>query len=91
MGSEMCIRDSSRYCEKRDINPVPDTLDEKIWSDIKDDFSKDKVKECEYEVENTHRALGTRLSHYIYKKFGKNALKEKPLGSMTRNPLAQLI
>ena len=37
---------------------------------------KDKITECDYDVENTHRAVGTRLSHYVYKKFGNNALKE---------------
>jgi len=67
---------NKRYCEKRDINPVPGTLDEKIWSDIKDKINNDKVTNCEYEVENTHRAVGTRLSHYIYKKFGNNALND---------------
>ena len=68
--------ENTRYCEKRDINSVPDTLDEKIWTDIKDKIGKDKITECEYDVENTHRAVGTRLSHYVYKKFGNNALKE---------------
>ena len=28
--------DNLRYCEKAFINKVPDTLDEKIWIDIKD-------------------------------------------------------
>ena len=68
--------ENTRYCEKRDINAVPDTLDEKIWTDIKNKIVKDKIIECEYDVENTHRAVGTRLSHYVYKKFGNNALAE---------------
>ena len=68
--------ENTRYCEKRDINAVPDTLDEKIWTDIKNKIIKDKIIECEYDVENTHRAVGTRLSHYVYKKFGNNALAE---------------
>ena len=68
--------ENTRYCEKRDINAVPDTLDEKIWTDIKDKISKEKITECEYDVENTHRAVGTRLSHYVYKKFGNNALEK---------------
>ena len=45
-------------------------------SDIKNKIVKDKTIECEYDVENTHRAVGTRLSHYVYKKFGNNALAE---------------
>ena len=68
--------ENTRYWEKRDINVVPDTLDEKIWKDIKDKICKDMITECEYNIENTHRAVGTRLSHYVYKKFGNNALTE---------------
>ena len=68
--------ENTRYCEKRNINPVPDTLDEQIWKDIKSEIIKNKIIECEYEVENTHRAVGTRLSHYVYKKFGNNALTQ---------------
>ena len=30
----------------------------------------------EYEIENTLRSVGTRLSHYVYKKFGNNKLKD---------------
>ncbi len=68
--------ENPRYCKDRKINKVPDTLDEKIWSDIKDKISIDKSNIFEYEVENTFRSVGTRLSHYIYKKFGNNKLKE---------------
>jgi len=66
-----------RYCKDKLINKVPDTLDEKIWSDIKNKINdKDKFI-FEYNVENTHRSVGTRLSHYIYKTFGDNKLNEE--------------
>ena len=32
--------------------------------------------ESNYEIKNTHRAVGTRLSHYIFKKFGKEGIEE---------------
>ena len=67
---------NTRYCEQKIINKVPDTLDEKIWIDIKDKVSKDKKTEFSYSVQNTMRAIGTRLSHYVYKKFGYNNLDE---------------
>ena len=67
--------DNPRYCEKREINQVPDTLDEKIWQEIKNNNFKEKIN-LEYDVKNTHRAIGTRLSHYVYKKFGENKLTE---------------
>ena len=44
--------------------------------DIKEFTEKKKIIEKNYEIKNTHRAVGTRLSHYIYKKFlGENIEK----------------
>ena len=37
-----------RYCEKRAINPVPDTLDVKIWDEIKNSFQLDKKINLSY-------------------------------------------
>ena len=52
------------------INKVPESLDEKIYSDIKNLFGIKKiVLRRDYKIKNTNRAIGTRLSHYIYKKF----------------------
>ena len=65
-----------RYCKDKHINEVPDTLDEKIWSEIKDKIKTDSESKFNYEIENTSRSVGTRLSHHIYKKFGNNKLKE---------------
>ncbi len=67
---------NKRYCEQKIINKVPDTLDEKIWLDIKDKFSGDKKISLSYNSKNTYRAIGTRLSHYVYKKFGKDKLDD---------------
>ena len=68
-----------RYCKDKHINAVPDTLDEKIWSEIKDKIKIDSENKFSYEVENTSRSVGTRLSHHIYKKFGNNKLEENTL------------
>jgi len=65
-----------RYCKDKHINKVPDTLDEKIWSDVKDKIKPESNNEFNYEIENTSRSVGTRLSHHIYKKFGNNKLEE---------------
>jgi len=54
-------------------------LDEKIWKDIKDKVNDKENFEFKYEIENTHRSVGTRLSHYLYKKFGDNHLKENSI------------
>ena len=59
--------DNTRYCSPDLINKVPSTLDEKIFSDLKNIINqKDKI-ELNYKIKNVHRAVGTRLSHYIYK------------------------
>ncbi len=70
---------NNRFCQSGLINKVKDTIDEKIWIDIKNKVSFDKKTEFEYSVSNTDRAVGTRLSHYIYKKFGNNKLFDENL------------
>lgn len=67
--------ENKRYCVTHSINEVPPALDEKIYEDIKNSIGKDKL-ESSYEIKNTHRAVGARLSHYIFKKFGKEGIKE---------------
>ena len=69
---------NARYCMTNLINEVPPTLDKKIYEDIKNFINKDKL-ELSYEIKNIHRAVGTRLSHYIYKKFGKEGIKENTI------------
>ena len=63
-----------RFCKDKLINKVPDTLDEKIWMDIKDKINDRDKNTFEYNIQNTYRSVGTRLSHYVYKKFGYNKL-----------------
>ena len=67
---------NKRYCEKKIINKVPDTLDEQIYKDVKEKFNNEEKIYQSYDVKNIHRAVGTRLSHYIYKKFNKKKLPE---------------
>jgi len=67
---------NNRYCLPNLINKVPDTLDEKIFYEIKNSLNHKKIIELNYKIKNTHRAVGTRLSHYIYKKMGKDKLDE---------------
>jgi glutamate synthase (NADPH/NADH) large chain len=69
--------ENPRYCKEKIINKVPDTLDEKIWSEIKEKINQKEKNYFEYYTKNTYRSVGTRLSHYIYKKFGNNQLNEE--------------
>jgi glutamate synthase (NADPH/NADH) large chain len=68
--------ENKRYCEKKIINKVSDTLDEKIYKDIKEKFNNEKKIYQSYEIKNIHRAVGTRISHYIYKEFNKKNIPE---------------
>jgi glutamate synthase (NADPH/NADH) large chain len=68
--------ENPRFCKDKLINKVPDTLDEKIWLEIQNKINIKDKNIFEYETENTCRSIGTRLSHYIYKKFGDNKLEK---------------
>ena len=68
--------ENKRYCTSNLINKVPSTLDEKIYEDIKNSITKKNNVRSSYKIKNIHRAVGTRLSHYIFKKFGKEGIKE---------------
>ncbi len=68
--------ENKRYCTTNSINKVPSTLDEKIYEDIKNSINEKNKVRSNYEIKNVHRAVGARLSHYIYKKFGKEGIKE---------------
>ncbi len=68
--------ENKRYCGSNLINEVPPTLDEKIYQDIKNSIIKKSRVKSNYKIKNVHRAVGTRLSHYIFKRFGKENISE---------------
>ncbi len=70
---------NKRYCEKPEINSVPDTLDQKLWPEIEDKIDKKEKINQEFEIKNTDRAVGTRISYHLYKKFGNNNLDENSI------------
>ena len=70
---------NKRYCEKQIINEVPDTLDQKIWPEIEKTVDDKKEIENEYEIQNTNRAVGTRISYHLYKKFGEEKIEAESI------------
>jgi len=68
--------ENKRYCTSNLINKVPSSLDEKIYEDIKNSITEKNKIRSSYKIKNVHRAVGTRLSHYIFKKFGKEGIRE---------------
>ena len=71
--------ENKRYSLPNLINRISPNLDEKIYEDIKNEIEKSDNIVCDYKIKNVDRALGTRLSHYIYKEFGKNKIKENSI------------
>ena len=63
------------YSESNLINPVPDNnIDEKVWIDIKEKLKNKEKISYDIKVQNTDRAVGTKLSHHIFKNFGESFL-----------------
>jgi glutamate synthase (NADPH/NADH) large chain len=68
--------ENTRYCKVSEINPVPDTLDQEILPEIKDQIGKVKIFQKEYIIKNTHRTVGTRISNHLYEKYGSEKLED---------------
>ncbi len=67
---------NKRYCETQEINEVPDTLDQEIWPEVEKSLNNSVKIEKEFIIKNTNRAVGTRISHQVYKKYGYEKLDE---------------
>ncbi len=65
---------NKRYSEYQTINKVPDTLDQEIWPEVESRLNNSEKFEKIFKIKNTHRAVGTRISHNLYKKYGDNKL-----------------
>ena len=71
--------DNKRYCEDNSIIQVPETIDQKIWPEIKELIDRNENIKNIYQIKNTDRAVGTRISYELYKKFGENNLDENKI------------
>jgi len=65
-----------RYCTLKGRNEVPDTLDAQMIKDAEALFEVGEKMQLTYSVRNTHRAVGTRLSSMITRRFGMAGLQE---------------
>lgn len=57
-------------------NAVPDSLDAQIIADARAVFERGEKMQLAYNVRNTHRAVGTRLSSEITRVFGMSKLND---------------
>ncbi|HZB93957.1 MAG TPA: glutamate synthase large subunit [Stellaceae bacterium] len=64
-----------RYCTLEGRNEVPDSLDAQMIKDAQPLFELGEKMQLTYSVRNTHRAVGTRLSSLITRRFGMTGLQ----------------
>ena len=70
-------------------NEVPDTLDALIVQDARAALERGQRMQLSYNVENTQRAIGTRLSSHITRRFGMTGLKEDTISVRLRGSAGQ--
>ena len=63
------------HCTVEGRNEVPDTLDAQMLRDVQPLFTHSEKMQLQYSVRNTHRAVGTRLSAMITRKYGMTGLQ----------------
>ena len=64
----------ARYCTREGRNEVPETLDAQMIADSKPLFEHGEKMQLHYSVQNTHRAIGTKISSRIVRRFGMSTL-----------------
>ncbi len=64
----------ARYCTREGRNEVPDTLDAQMIADARPLFEHGEKMQLHYNVQNTHRAIGTAISSRIVRRFGQSSL-----------------
>ncbi|MDJ0949434.1 MAG: glutamate synthase large subunit [Alphaproteobacteria bacterium] len=70
----------ARHCTIEGRNEVPDTLDAQMMDDVRHALEDGEKMQLAYNIRNTQRAIGTRLSSHITRKYGMDAL---PPGHLT--------
>ncbi len=64
-----------RYCTQEGRNEVPETLDAQMIADARPALEEGEKMQLTYTVRNTQRAVGTKLSHMITKRYGMFGLQ----------------
>ncbi len=67
--------DQPVHCTLKGRNEVPETLDAQMIADAKPLFDLGEKMQLQYTIRNTHRAIGTKLSSMITRRFGMFGLK----------------
>ena len=64
----------ARHCTREGRNEVPETLDAQMIADSQPLFEHGEKMQLHYNVQNTHRAIGTKISSKIVRRFGMSTL-----------------
>ncbi len=65
----------ARYCTLEGRNEVPETLDAQMIADARPLFDDGEKMQLQYNTRNVHRAIGTKFSSKITRRFGMFGLK----------------
>ncbi len=65
----------ARYCTLEGRNEVPETLDAQMIADAAAFFDRGEKMQLQYNIRNTHRAIGTKFSSRIVRRFGMDGLQ----------------
>ncbi|MCP4330380.1 MAG: glutamate synthase large subunit [Alphaproteobacteria bacterium] len=81
--------DYPRYCTLEGRNEVPDTLDAQMVKDAFRALEDGEKMQLTYNIRNTQRAIGTRISSHITRRFGMFTLPEGHLTVRLRGSAGQ--
>jgi len=79
----------ARYCTLEGRNEVPETLDAQMIADAAALFSRGEKMQLQYNIRNTHRAIGTKLSSRIVRRYGMAGLQPGHLSVRLRGSAGQ--
>jgi len=77
------------YCTLEGRNEVPETLDAEMIRDAQPLFDRGEKMQLQYNIRNTHRAIGTKISSRIVRKFGMEGLQRGHLTVRLRGSAGQ--
>ncbi|MBR0645759.1 glutamate synthase large subunit [Plastoroseomonas hellenica] len=77
------------YCTREGRNEVPETLDAEMIRDARALFEHGEKMQLAYNIRNTHRAIGTKVSSKIVRQFGMTGLQSGHLSVRLRGSAGQ--
>ncbi|MGH7153901.1 MAG: glutamate synthase large subunit, partial [Acetobacteraceae bacterium] len=79
----------ARHCTLEGRNEVPETLDAQMIADAAALFEHGEKMQLQYTIRNTHRAVGTKISSRITRRFGMEGLQPGHLTVRLRGSAGQ--